>query len=71
MHDAEKPERRQPAFVAAMKAVLWSFLGIRKKSAYERDAAHLTPLHVILAALIGVSIFIAVLVLLVRIAVAA
>lgn len=56
--------------MAAMKAVFWSFLGVRKKSAYERDAVHLTPLHVILAVLIGVSIFIATLVLLVRIAVA-
>ncbi|HTN67372.1 MAG TPA: DUF2970 domain-containing protein, partial [Burkholderiaceae bacterium] len=42
----------------------------RKRSAYEKDAVHLNPVHVIIAALIGVSIFIGALVLLVKIAVA-
>jgi len=58
------------SFGATMKAVFWSFFGVRKGRDYERDAANLNPVHVIIAGLIGVAIFIGVLVLLVRIAVA-
>jgi hypothetical protein len=41
-----------------MKAVFWSFLGIRKKNDYEQDAAHLNPVHVILAGLIAAAVFV-------------
>ena len=57
-------------FGATMKAVFWSFFGVRKGRDYERDAANLNPVHVIIAGLVGVAMFIGVLVLLVRIAVA-
>jgi len=70
MQEQEKPEGRKLSFMETMKAVFWSFFGVRKRSAYERDAAHLNPLHVIIAGLIGVAIFIAVLIILVKIAVA-
>jgi amino acid transporter len=64
-------ERESKAsFLASMKAVFWSFLGIRKRSDYEHDAGNLNPVHVIIAALIGVALFIGVLVTLVRFAVA-
>lgn len=53
-----------------MKAVFWSFFGIRKRADYEKDAANLNPVHVIIAGLIGVLLFIGVLVLLVKVAVA-
>ena len=69
--DQHTPEpRRQSSFVRSMKAVFWSFFGVRKRRDYEDDAVNLNPLHVILAALLGLMIFIGVLVLLVRIAVA-
>lgn len=63
------PERKS-SFGATLKAVFWSFLGIRKRSDYERDSANLNPVHVIIAALIGVALFIGLLVTLVRFAVA-
>ena len=53
-----------------MKAVLWSFLGIRKRSDYEKDSASLNPIYVIIAGLIGVMLFIGLLIMLVRLAVA-
>jgi hypothetical protein len=53
-----------------MRAVFWSFFGVRKKSDYEHDAAHLNPVHLIIAALIGLVVFIGVLVMVVRFAVA-
>lgn len=60
---------RKASFGATMKAVFWSFFGIRKRADYEKDSASLNPVHVIIAGLIGVVIFIGVLVLLVRVAV--
>jgi hypothetical protein len=62
--------KRKGTFGATMKAVFWSFFGVRKGRDYARDAANLNPVHVIVAAVIGVVIFIGVLVLLVKIAVA-
>ena len=53
-----------------MRAVFWSFFGVRKRKDYEQDAANLNPVHVIIGALIGVALFIGVLVVLVRFAVA-
>jgi hypothetical protein len=53
-----------------MKAVFWSFFGVRKRKDYEHDAANLNPVHVIIGALIGVAVFIGVLLFVVRLAVA-
>ena len=64
-----QPHRRKGGFLATMKAVLWSFFGVRKGEDYERDAANLNPLHVIVAALIALALFIGVLMLAVRLAV--
>jgi len=58
------------SFLASMKAVFWSFFGVRKRKDYEHDAANLNPFHVILAALLGVAIFIGVLLFVVKLAVA-
>ncbi len=70
MQDLKKVTQRKMSFSATAKAVFWSFFGVRKKSDYENDAAQLNPLHVIIAGVIGVLIFIAMLVLIVRIVVA-
>ncbi len=70
MDELKKTGERKASFGATMKAVFWSFLGIRKRSDYEKDSASLNPVHVIIAAVIGVLLFIGVLVTLVRFAVA-
>ena len=70
MDDLKEVSKRKASFGATMKAVFWSFLGIRKRSDYEKDAAQLNPVHVIIAALIGVALFIGVLLMLVKLAVA-
>jgi len=69
MNDLKKASERKASFGATMKAVFWSFFGIRKRSDYEKDAGSLNPVHVVIAALIGVALFIGVLVMLVRVAV--
>ncbi|MFZ6754198.1 DUF2970 domain-containing protein [Undibacterium sp. Dicai25W] len=67
VEETTKPQvKQQASFFKAMKAVFWSFLGIRKKNDYEQDAAKLNPVHVIIAGLIGALIFISTLVLIVR-----
>jgi hypothetical protein len=69
MTDDGKPPRRA-SFGATMKAVFWSFFGVRKRKDYEHDATNLNPVHVIIGALIGVAAFIGILVMLVKWAVA-
>jgi hypothetical protein len=67
---AEPQAKRNASFGATMKAVFWSFFGIRKRSDYEKDAASLNPVYVIVAGLVGVLLFIGLLVVVVKIAVA-
>jgi hypothetical protein len=47
-------------------AVLWSFLGIRRRADYAKDVAQLNPIHVVVAGIVGAALFVALLVLLVR-----
>ena len=62
--------QRRISFGATLKAVFWSFFGVRKRQDYEKDAAQLNPVHVIVAGLIGAALFIAVLIFIVRMVVA-
>ena len=70
MDELKQASRRKASFLATMKAVLWSFFGIRKRSDYERDSAQLNPLHVIIAGVIGAAVFVGILVMVVRFVVA-
>ena len=49
-----------------IKAVAWSFIGIRKNSEYQEDLRKLNPFHIIAVALVGVAVFVGGLVLLVN-----
>ena len=57
---------RKGSFLQTMRAVGWSFFGVRKSSEYAKDVEKLNPVHVIVAGIIGAAIFIGVLVLVVR-----
>ncbi|MGV2291155.1 DUF2970 domain-containing protein [Trinickia sp. YCB016] len=54
------------SFVKTMKAVMWSFFGVRKRRDLEADATQLNPVHIILAGLLCAAIFIVVLILVVH-----
>ena len=54
------------SFGATMKAVFWSFFGVRKRSDYESDAQQLNPVHVIIAGVIGAVIFVVTLLVIVK-----
>jgi len=58
--------RRKGSFLQTMKAVAWSFFGVRKSAEYEKDVSQLNPVHVVIAGIIGAVLFIVVLVLLVK-----
>lgn len=50
----------QPAasFWRSVRTVAWGFLGIRKKSGYQDDLAHVNPFHVILVGIVGALLFV-------------
>jgi hypothetical protein len=64
MTDGQTPKAASPLQVA--KAVLWSFLGIRRRAEHESDATQLKPAQVVVAGLIGAAILVLSLVLLVK-----
>jgi hypothetical protein len=68
--DFNEATQRKASFGATVKAILWAFLGVRKRSGYEHDTAKLNPVHVLIAGVIGALIFIATLVIIVKIVVA-
>ena len=43
--------------VDALKAVFWSFFGVRKRADYEADSARLKPQHLIAAGLVAALVF--------------
>jgi hypothetical protein len=62
----EKPMVSGASPLQVMRAVLWSFIGIRKSSGYEDDVAKISPKQAIIAGIVGAAIFVASLVFLVR-----
>lgn len=52
------PPPPEPSFLRVVGAVLSSFIGIRKRTAGERDAASIKPQHVIVAGIIAALCFI-------------
>lgn len=57
---------RKAGFLQTMRAVLWSFFGVRRRSGYEQDAQQLNPVHVVIAGIIAAAIFVLTLVMVVR-----
>jgi Protein of unknown function (DUF2970) len=60
-----EPAPRQAGFGHVLGAVLWSFLGIRKRAAGEQDMVRIKPLHVIVAGVLAAAAIVATLLLLV------
>ena len=49
-----RPDKKA-SFLYSLKAVFWSFFGLRRKSDFDTDSAKLNPVHILIAALIGVA----------------
>jgi len=58
---------RRAHFGQTVRAVAWSFLGIRRSADHEQDVRKLNPIHVVVAAVLGAAIFVVFLVVLVNI----
>jgi Protein of unknown function (DUF2970) len=58
--------RRKGSFFGTLKAVAWSFFGVRRRKDHEQDLAELNPVHVIIAGLGAAALFVVALVVLVR-----
>lgn len=64
--DLKDAAARKGSFLQTMRAVAWSFFGVRRSADYAQDVAKLNPVHVIIAGLIGAALFVVALVFLVR-----
>jgi Protein of unknown function (DUF2970) len=49
-----------------VKAVAWSFVGLRGRKGYEQDLKNLNPLHIIVVGFAGVFVFVGALIVLVN-----
>ncbi|MEO7244991.1 MAG: DUF2970 domain-containing protein [Rubrivivax sp.] len=58
--------RRPLSFLQTVKAVAWSFIGLRRNDGYQQDTQRLNPVHVILAGVLGALLFVLGIVLLVQ-----
>lgn len=56
--------RRKSSLFRTVKAVMWSFVGLRARGDYEQDVAQLNPLHIVAVGLVGVFVFVGSLILL-------
>jgi len=70
MDDLKEAVQRKMSFGATVKAVLWSFFGVRKKSGYDEDTQTLNPVHVIIAGIIAAALFVLGLLMVVKMVVA-
>ena len=64
-----RPTQRHAGFGQTARAVLWSFLGVRRKSDYEKDAAQLNPAYVVIAGLVAAALFVGLLIVVVNLVV--
>jgi len=58
------------SLIRSIKAVAWSFLGIRKSSEFQEDIDKITPLHVLGVGLVAVFLFVISLIVFVNLVVA-
>ena len=64
--DLKQAVQRKGSFLQTMRAVAWSFFGVRKSSDHEKDVSQLNPVHVVIAGVIGAVVFITMLLVLVN-----
>jgi hypothetical protein len=50
--------KRKGSVWRTVKAVLWSFVGLRARSESEKDGEQLNPLHIVIVGLVGAGVFV-------------
>ncbi len=66
MSDLREAAGRSGSLLHTVRAVAWSFFGVRRSAGHEQDLGKLNPVHVIIAGIIGAALFVVLLLLLVR-----
>ncbi len=66
MNELKDAARRPASLLQTMRAVAWSFLGIRRSSGLEEDVQRLNPVHVVIGGIVGAALFVMAILLLVR-----
>jgi len=66
----KREQARRPSLLAVVTTIAWSFLGIRRRVAHETETVQLSPVRVLVAAVVGAALLVMVLVALVRFIVA-
>ncbi|MES2742857.1 MAG: DUF2970 domain-containing protein [Pseudomonadota bacterium] len=63
---SEPGKRQQASFLYSLRAVFWSFFGLRRNSDFETDSVKINPVHIVLAGLLGVAMLIGLLIAIVK-----
>ena len=58
MSDSLQPHQRPASLLRTVKAVLWSFIGLRSRSEFNKDVAQLNPIHIIVVGLVLALVFV-------------
>jgi hypothetical protein len=62
-----KPDQPEKAsFLYSLRAVVWSFTGLRRKSDFDTDSAKLNPVHIVIAGFLVVACLIGILISIVK-----
>ena len=64
--DLREAAARRGSFLQTMRAVAWSFFGVRRAADHAQDVAKLNPVHVVIAGVAAAGLFVLTLVLLVQ-----
>ena len=54
----QTPAVKRGSWLQAVKAVAWSFVGLRSRAGMDTDMARLHPLHIVAVALLGAVLFV-------------
>ena len=65
MNEFKQATQRPASLLQTLRAVAWSFLGIRRASGLEDDVQKLSPVHVVIGGVLGAALFVVLILLLV------
>jgi hypothetical protein len=52
------PQDRKTPLLRTIKAVLWSFIGLRSRAEFNKDLVQLNPIHLIVGGLVLAIVFV-------------
>ncbi|MDZ7813153.1 MAG: DUF2970 domain-containing protein [Ideonella sp.] len=58
MDELKQAVARKGSFLGTVRTVAWSFFGVRRGADHAQDVAHLNPVHVIIAGVLGAVLFV-------------